>query len=104
MIPPIIAWMGGPTFSLGVLDFQLGNDVQTCAQPHRHAPAKLGGSSYATGYLPTVEHMLLIIGLLIMLTAVVFIPRVWVRGGVSAATLGWMSEQWLAEYRASHLS
>lgn len=48
--------------------------------------------------------MLLIIGVLITLTAVVIIPRVRVPGGVNAAKIGWMSEQWLAEYRASHLS
>jgi len=45
--------------------------------------------------------MLFIAGLLIVLAAVVIIPKL-VPGGVSAAPLGWMSEQWLAEHRASH--
>jgi hypothetical protein len=42
-----------------------------------------------------------IIGILIVFIAVVIIPRMRLAGGVNAATLGWMSEQWLAE-RASH--
>jgi hypothetical protein len=50
------------------------------------------------------EHMLLIIGILITLTAVVITPRVRMRGGVNAAQLGWMSERWLAEHRASRPS
>jgi hypothetical protein len=45
--------------------------------------------------------MLLAIGALISLTAVVILARV--RANMNAATLGWMSERWLAEYRASHL-
>ena len=36
----------------------------------------------------------------IVLVAVV--PRMWVPGGVNSTNLGWMSEQWLAEHRASH--
>jgi len=42
--------------------------------------------------------MLLVIGALISLTVILFR----VRAGKNAATLGWMSERWLAEYRASH--
>jgi len=45
--------------------------------------------------------MLLIIAVLITLTAVVIIPTVWVPGGVHPTKLGWMSERWLAEHRAS---
>ncbi len=48
------------------------------------------------------DHMLFIIGFLIMVTAMVIISRLRVPGGVNAAKLGWMSEQWLAEHRASH--
>jgi hypothetical protein len=48
------------------------------------------------------DHMLLIIALLLALTAAVIIVRLRVPGGVNAAKLGWMSEQWLAEHRASH--
>jgi hypothetical protein len=44
--------------------------------------------------------MLLILGLLIALTTAIILR---VGGhGVNAAGLGWMSEQWLTEYRASH--
>ena len=50
------------------------------------------------------EPMLFIIGALIALTAAVVIPKVRVAGGVNAAPLGWVSEQWLAEYRRSHPS
>jgi hypothetical protein len=46
--------------------------------------------------------MLFIVGIIIVLTAVVIIPRMRVPGGVKSADLGWMSEQWLAEHRASH--
>jgi hypothetical protein len=47
--------------------------------------------------------MLLIVGAVIVLIAVVIIiPRMRVPGGVNASTLGWMSDRWLAEHRASH--
>ena len=46
--------------------------------------------------------MLFIVGLVIVSVAVVIIPRMRVPGGVNAAPFGWMSEQWLAEHRASH--
>ena len=48
--------------------------------------------------------MLLVIGILVTLTAVLIILTVRVPGGVAAAPLGWMSEQWLAEHLASHSS
>jgi hypothetical protein len=44
--------------------------------------------------------MLLIIGTVIVLIAVV-VPRMRTPSA-NARTLGWMSEQWLGEYRASH--
>jgi hypothetical protein len=46
--------------------------------------------------------MLFIVGILVVLIAVVIIPRMRMPGGVNSANLGWMSEQWLAEHRASH--
>jgi hypothetical protein len=46
--------------------------------------------------------MLFIVGLVIVSVAVVIILRMRVPGGVKAAPFGWMSEQWLAEHRASH--
>jgi hypothetical protein len=46
--------------------------------------------------------MLFIVALIITLIAVLFIPRMRVPGGVNTANLGRMSEQWLAEHRASH--
>jgi hypothetical protein len=46
--------------------------------------------------------MLLIVGLVVVSVAVVIIPRMRLPAGVNAAPLGWMSEQWLAEHRASH--
>jgi hypothetical protein len=45
--------------------------------------------------------MLFIVGL-VTLIAVVSIPWMRVSGGVNSANLGWMSERWLAEHRASH--
>jgi hypothetical protein len=52
-----------------------------------------------------VIDMLFIAGLVIVfvvLVAVVIIRRMLVPAGVKAAPHGWMSEQWLAEHRASH--
>jgi hypothetical protein len=46
--------------------------------------------------------MLPIIVVLITAIAVVLILRARVPGGVNSAQLGWVSERWLAEYRASH--
>ena len=46
--------------------------------------------------------MLFIFGIVVVLIAVVIIPRMHVPGGVNAGHLGWMSERWLAEHRASH--
>jgi hypothetical protein len=46
--------------------------------------------------------MLFLVGVVIVLIAVVIIPRMRVKGGVNSASLGWMSERWLAEHRASH--
>ena len=45
--------------------------------------------------------MLIIVGVVIMLIAVVIIQRMRLPGGVNSTSLGWMSEQWLAEHRAS---
>jgi hypothetical protein len=49
----------------------------------------------------TANFMLFIVGLVIASVAVVFLPRIRVPGGVNGAHFGWMSEQWLAEHRAS---
>ena len=46
--------------------------------------------------------MLFIVALIIVSLAVVFIPRLQMPGRVNAAPFGWMSEQWIAEHRASH--
>jgi hypothetical protein len=50
----------------------------------------------------TPEPMLFIVGLAIVSVAVVILTRMRVPVRVNAAPLGWMSEQWLAEHRASH--
>ncbi|HEY5616727.1 MAG TPA: hypothetical protein VIK60_02220 [Vicinamibacterales bacterium] len=47
--------------------------------------------------------MMLTIAVLLTLTVAGIIRRVRVPGGVNARQLGWMSEQWLTEHRASHL-
>jgi hypothetical protein len=46
--------------------------------------------------------LLLIIGALMTLAAVAINSRLRVPGGVNPSQLGWMSDQWLAEHRASH--
>jgi len=48
------------------------------------------------------NQMLLIVGAIFVLIAAVVILRIRVPGGVNASTLGWMSDKWLAEHRASH--
>ena len=47
--------------------------------------------------------MLLIIGVFLTVIAVVIIRMMRVPVDRNAPNLGWMSEQWLAEHRASHL-
>ena len=47
--------------------------------------------------------MLFVAGAIIALIALVLVQRVQVGSGANADTLGWMSQQWLDEYRASHL-
>jgi hypothetical protein len=46
--------------------------------------------------------ILFIVAVVIVLVAAAMIPRIRVPGGVNSAHLGWMSERWLAEHRASH--
>lgn len=46
--------------------------------------------------------MLILFGVLVTLTTALVIRKVRVPGGVNAANLGEVSEQWLAEHRASH--
>jgi hypothetical protein len=48
--------------------------------------------------------MLFIIGALVTLAAVVTVVKVRVPGGVDNASLGWVSEQWLAEHRMTRPS
>jgi hypothetical protein len=42
------------------------------------------------------------VGVGIVLIAVVVIPRMRLLHSGNAANLGWMSQRWLAEHRASH--
>ena len=46
--------------------------------------------------------MLFIVGIVIASIGVVVIPRMRLPGRMNSTNLGWMSEQWLAEHRASH--
>lgn len=43
--------------------------------------------------------MSLLVIVLLTLAALIIVPRIWVPARESH---GWMSQQWLAEYRASH--
>ena len=47
--------------------------------------------------------MLFVAGAIVVLLALVLVPRLQVGNGLNAPSLGWMSDQWLNEYRASHL-
>ena len=47
--------------------------------------------------------MLFVAGAILVLIALVLIQRMQVGNGTNAHALGWMSQQWLDEYRASHL-
>jgi hypothetical protein len=46
--------------------------------------------------------MLFIVGVVVASLAVLIVPRMRAGGGVNPGGLGWMSEQWLAEHRATH--
>jgi hypothetical protein len=46
--------------------------------------------------------MLFILGATIVLVAAAIVRRARVRNGLNAGTIGWMSEQWLAEHQATH--
>lgn len=46
--------------------------------------------------------MFFIVGLVAALCVVVRVPLTRMAHGGTSANLGWMSEQWLAEHRASH--
>jgi hypothetical protein len=48
--------------------------------------------------------MAFIIGLSITVTVVLIVSAARARRSGYGAPIGWMSEQWLAEYRASHQS
>ena len=52
--------------------------------------------------MDAAHHMLVLVGIAVALISITMIPRMRVPGGVNSASLGWMSEQWLAEHRASH--
>ena len=71
----------------------------TSAQTGAGARATMTDVEKGPGYAGNA--MLFIAGLVIVSVAVVIIPRMRVPGGVNPASLGWMSEQWLAEQRAS---
>jgi hypothetical protein len=45
--------------------------------------------------------MLLFLTSAVLLIALPILRRIHVPGGVNSSSLGWMSERWLAEYRAS---
>ena len=49
------------------------------------------------------EQMWITIGVFITVIAVVIVRKMRVPPDVNGPNLGWMSEQWLAEHRASHL-
>jgi len=46
--------------------------------------------------------MLFVVGAIIVLIALVLLPRMQLGNGTHTHALGWMSQQWLNEYRASH--
>jgi hypothetical protein len=55
------------------------------------------------GDLASVEiYMWLIVGVVIVSIPVVIMLRMRAAAGVKESALGWMSERWLAEHRASH--
>jgi hypothetical protein len=57
---------------------------------------------YARERLLQRQPMLIFIGVLITLSTALVIRKVRVSGRADAANLGEVSEQWLAEHRASH--
>lgn len=66
---------------------------------NRRGDWRLTGSSQPGAWASDGQHMVLMIGALLSLTVVAILSGLRMRMN---AELGWMSEQWLAEYRASH--
>ena len=57
---------------------------------------------YAETGFDSGEHLMLAIaGVVIALIGVALLPHVRMPSGSNAADLGWMSQRWLSEYRAS---
>ena len=52
-------------------------------------------------WLQARNTMLLFLTSAVLLIALPILRRIHVPGGVNSSSLGWMSERWLAEYRAS---
>ena len=63
-----------------------------------------GADRIAEGHLCGLfgQHMLLTIGFLLTLASAVIMSRLRVQAAPNSPDAGWMSEQWLAEHRASH--
>ena len=73
-----------------------------CAQAHRQLFGRSATIDTPKEVLIRRKPMLFILGAVIALIAAAAIPKLRVPGGVNSAHLGWMSERWLAEHRASH--
>lgn len=56
------------------------------------------------GWPRTHQRMTLIVGVLVILACVVILPRVRMSRRANASRHGYMTERWMAEQRASHLS
>jgi len=78
--------------------------IQGCAQQHRLVPEDRWTIVLPLPALLPVRrtNMLLAVIVLTTLITVVIRSRLRVRGSANPGGLGWMSEQWVAEYRASH--
>ena len=99
-------------FSSGQRGPGVRHDRRGAAPPNRETPGMCTTAQTRTAKAGTLlarqrdlparrEHMLLIIGLLLTVIAAALIYRARVPGGVNEAQLGWVSERWLAEHRAS---
>ena len=75
--------------------------VQPRAEAHRRSHCRVSGSLCAERKAAR-PNKLFIVGIVIALIAFVIISRVRVPVCVNSASLGWMSEQWLTDHRASH--
>ena len=66
--------------------------------------AKLANMAHSQSGGPSLPAQSMLLSVVLIALVALAVIVIHVRTGTRPAKLGWMSEQWLAEYRASHAS